>query len=182
MSAVFVVPEPRNEPLLSFLPPSAERKAHKAELERTAARIANIPLVIAGDQDGIDAALDAVRDLMSTARGAGPSPAEVLKSGLARHGTAVLLRLGVRPDGDALAEDPALSALWPALEFHPELAARATALLCARRGVVADLLRQHLSGHQRELWDYLLGQLALGGEEAGDGLVLDALLELGERA
>jgi hypothetical protein len=145
-------------------------------------------LVLAGDDDGIDAALDAVRNPPAGAgsggarsAGAQPSPIDTLRSGLARHGTAVLLRLGVRSDGEALAEDSALAELWPQLEFHPELAARATALLAARRGAVARLLRNHLADHERELWDYLLERLA-AGEDDGGGLVLDALLELGERA
>jgi 1-pyrroline-5-carboxylate dehydrogenase len=49
MSAVYVVPEPRNEPVLGFLPDSAERFALKAELERTRAEIATIPLVVNGE-------------------------------------------------------------------------------------------------------------------------------------
>jgi 1-pyrroline-5-carboxylate dehydrogenase len=49
MSAAFVVPEPRNEPVLSFAPHTAERKALKAELERAAAQIASLPLVIGGE-------------------------------------------------------------------------------------------------------------------------------------
>ncbi|HWN83288.1 MAG TPA: hypothetical protein VNM87_14420, partial [Candidatus Udaeobacter sp.] len=141
-------------------------------------RTAHARALVLADDGGLDAALDAVRRLGET------PPVAELRSGLARRGTAVLLRLGVRPDGEALAQDPALGELWSELAFHPELAGEAAALLGAQRGELSRLLRRHLAGHERELWDYLLARLAArgdGDEERGNH-VLDVLLELGEHA
>ncbi len=50
MSAIFVVPEPRNEPVLSFSAQSAERKALKAALQSSAEAVANLPLYVAGER------------------------------------------------------------------------------------------------------------------------------------
>jgi hypothetical protein len=80
--------------------------------------------------------------------------------------------------------DPQVQAIAAAVSerVHRDLAAQAAALLAARHGTVTQLLRQRLSGHERERWDLLLAQLAAGGEDASDRIVLDALLELGEGA
>ena len=47
-NAYFQVPEPYNEPVLSYKPGSAERKALKAELVEMESRQIEAPLIIGG--------------------------------------------------------------------------------------------------------------------------------------
>ncbi len=49
-NAYFTVPAPVNEPVLSYLPGSSERKGLKEELARQSAQILNIPLIIGGKE------------------------------------------------------------------------------------------------------------------------------------
>jgi len=49
-SAIFAVPAPVNEPILSYAPGTRERKEIKQELERQASSVADIPLVIGGKE------------------------------------------------------------------------------------------------------------------------------------
>jgi len=49
-SAIFAVPTPVNEPVLTYAPGTPERKAVKAELERQFSMVMDIPLVIGGKE------------------------------------------------------------------------------------------------------------------------------------
>jgi len=49
-SAIFEVPIPINEPVLTYAPGTPERRAVKEELERQASKVAKIPLVIGGQE------------------------------------------------------------------------------------------------------------------------------------
>ncbi len=49
-NAIFSIPRPNNEPILSYLPGSAERSALKAELDNQSGRIVTIPLIIGGKE------------------------------------------------------------------------------------------------------------------------------------
>jgi len=50
MSAIFEVPTPINEPVLTYAPGTPERKAIKEELQRQASSVVDIPLVIGGKE------------------------------------------------------------------------------------------------------------------------------------
>jgi 1-pyrroline-5-carboxylate dehydrogenase len=49
-NALYTVPAPANEPVLGYLPGSAERSALEAELQRQSSRRIEIPLIIAGQE------------------------------------------------------------------------------------------------------------------------------------
>ena len=49
-NAIFSIPRPYNEPILSYAPGTAERSALKAELDNQSERIVTIPLIIGGKE------------------------------------------------------------------------------------------------------------------------------------
>jgi 1-pyrroline-5-carboxylate dehydrogenase len=49
-NAMYRVPDPANEPTLGYLPGSVERGELKAELARQAARVVEVPMIIAGEE------------------------------------------------------------------------------------------------------------------------------------
>src|SRR5258706_3200640 len=50
MNGTWNLPAPKNEPILSYAPGSAEREALKAELKRMGDEVADIPIIVGGKE------------------------------------------------------------------------------------------------------------------------------------